>query len=141
MGMVAVDRGRADMAAIAEVVRLLREGEVVGVFPEGTRSTTGFLYRFRSGLGRMAAAAQAPVVPVGLLGTALVWPRGQPMPRQRPPAGILEVRFGSILGPPTTAGASRRAFTAAVRAAVAEICEQPMSDDYAEIPTDTGRGS
>lgn len=135
-GMVPVDRGRADLDAIARIVALLRAGEIVGVFPEGTRSPTGELFRFRSGMARIAAQAQVPVVPVGLLHTTDVWPRRELPHLRRPARGLLEVRFSPALPPPADAGPARRAFTAEVRAIVAELCGQPLAERFAEIPRD-----
>jgi 1-acyl-sn-glycerol-3-phosphate acyltransferase len=133
LGMVPVDRGRADMEAIGLIVDVLKGGAAVGVFPEGSRSETGALYRFRSGLGRIAAAAQVPCVPIGLIGTAEVWPKGawpQPHPA---PAGLIQVHFGEIVGPPASDARSRRAFTAQVHDRVAALSEQPVIDGYAPI--------
>lgn len=133
-GMVPVDRGRADAEALAAVIAMLRAGEPVAVFPEGTRSPTGELFRFRSGLSRIAAAAQVPTVPVGLVGTAQAWPLGTPMPRRRPPPGVVAVRFGQPVEAPADDPRSRRVHTAAVHAAVAARCEQPLADRFAPIP-------
>lgn len=133
MGMIPLERGGADRVALTHVVECLRAGQVVGMFPEGTRSPTGHLYRFRSGLARVAQAAGVPVVPVGLVGTAEAWPSGRPLPRRR---GAIVVRFGPLLPPPAPGPEGRRDLTAAVHAAVARLCGQPLSDRFAPAAAD-----
>ncbi len=134
-GMVPVERGRADMSTLEVLSQLARDGAAVAIFPEGTRSPTGELFQFRSGVARVAASAQVPVVPVGLAGTDVVWPRGaRPAPR-RPDAHVLTVAFGAPLPPPDNTGASRRLFTQELHQAVAALTGQTRADRFAPIAT------
>lgn len=132
-GMIPVERGTADLAALDVIGDLLGTGAAVALFPEGTRSPTGELFRFRSGVSRIAAAAGVPVVPVGLLGTDVVWPRGSKPVLRRPRPGLLRVRFGAAMAPPANDGRSRRAFTEDLHAAVAGLSDQAVADRFAAI--------
>jgi 1-acyl-sn-glycerol-3-phosphate acyltransferase len=58
----------------------LKSGEVIGIFPEGDRSTGGKFNMFRKGVGRMAVESEAPVVPVAIKGTDILWPPGKKLP-------------------------------------------------------------
>lgn len=134
MGMIPVERGSADLGALDTVAAHLRAGAVVGIFPEGTRSPTGELFRFRSGVARIAALAGVPIVPVGMTGMATVWPRGQRTPSsRRPPSGEVAVRFGEPVVLPDDSPRSRRQATALVHRRVADLCGQPVADGFAPI--------
>jgi 1-acyl-sn-glycerol-3-phosphate acyltransferase len=132
-GMVPVDRGRGDLSPVLRVIELLRAGAVIAIFPEGTRSRDGRLYRFRSGLARAAAAAQVPTVPVSLYGTAQVWPRGARPDLHRQPPGSVGIRYGEVIAPPEPTPVARRAFTQQVTAAVAGGWNQPVADSFAAV--------
>ena len=134
MGMIPVERGTADLQVLEMVADVLRAGEAVGIFPEGTRSPTGELFRFRSGLARLAASAKVPVVPVGLVGTAEVWPKGSRPSLRRPRPGQLEVHFGAAQPPPEATPRARRELTASVYAEIAALCRQPLADRFAPMP-------
>lgn len=91
-GVHPVDRGSADIEAYRLAKRILDEGHVLFVFPEGTRSRDGALQLGRDGVASLALRTGAPIVPVGIAGSHRVWPRGQKLPR---PGGRVTVRVGS----------------------------------------------
>jgi 1-acyl-sn-glycerol-3-phosphate acyltransferase len=81
-GQVPVDRsgGRASEAAISTGVRILNSGELLGIYPEGTRSPDGRLYRGKTGVARMALEAKVPVIPVAMIDTDKIQPPGRVWP-------------------------------------------------------------
>ena len=91
-GVHPVDRSRADVEAYRLAKRILDEGHVLFVFPEGTRSPDGALQEGRDGVASLALRTGAPIVPVGIAGSDRVWPRGQRLPH---PGGRVTVRVGS----------------------------------------------
>ncbi len=95
VGQVPIDRsgGRASEAALETGVGILREGKLLGIYPEGTRSPDGRLYRGKIGVARMALEAGVPVIPVGMIGTFEVQPQGKVLPRVK----RVGVRFGEPL--------------------------------------------
>jgi 1-acyl-sn-glycerol-3-phosphate acyltransferase len=83
IGQVPVDRtgGKASTAALSSGLRILRRGELLGIYPEGTRSPDGRLYRGRTGVARMALEGRVPVIPVAMIGTDKAQPTGKIIPR------------------------------------------------------------
>jgi 1-acyl-sn-glycerol-3-phosphate acyltransferase len=100
LGTIPVHRegGRAALHALDAAVPVLKSGELVGIFPEGTRSPDGKLYRGRTGVARLAMDAGVPVVPVGFIGTEVVQPHGHIFPKvgARKHANVF-VRFGPAM--------------------------------------------
>jgi 1-acyl-sn-glycerol-3-phosphate acyltransferase len=83
MGMIPIDRtgGSASTAALAAAQEVLRRGELFGIFPEGTRSRDGYLYKGHTGPARLAVETGCPIYPVGIQGTADIQPPDAKMPR------------------------------------------------------------
>ena len=80
-------------AALRTGVDALKEGKLIGIFPEGTRSPDARLYRGKTGVARMALEARVPVIPVAILGTYEAMPYDKKMPKP----GRVEIRFGKPL--------------------------------------------
>lgn len=95
VGQVPIDRtsGRAAEAAITTGIRILDEGHMLGIYPEGTRTADGRLYRGKTGVARMALEGHVPVIPVAMIGTYEIQPPG----RIRPVIRRVGVRFGDAL--------------------------------------------
>jgi 1-acyl-sn-glycerol-3-phosphate acyltransferase len=92
VGQVPIDRTDADsaQAALNTAQRVLGQGKVLGMYPEGTRSPDGRLYKGKTGLARLALETQVPVIPVAMMGTDVVNPPGTSRLR----FGRVTVRFG-----------------------------------------------
>ncbi|WP_456319092.1 lysophospholipid acyltransferase family protein [Georgenia yuyongxinii] len=94
VGTIPVDRsgGKASEAALQTGLRRLREGGLFGIYPEGTRSPDGRLYRGKTGVARLALESGAPVVPVAMIGTNIAQPIGKRIPKLH--------RIGAVVGEP-----------------------------------------
>ncbi|WP_433387028.1 lysophospholipid acyltransferase family protein [Micromonospora sp. KLBMP9576] len=97
LGAIPVERagGRAALSAFDSAIPVLKAGDLVAVYPEGTRSPDGRLYRGRTGAARLAVAAGVPVIPVGMTGTDKAQPIGTRVPR--PGRAKINIRFGKPL--------------------------------------------
>lgn len=95
IGTIPVDRsgGKASEAALQAGLKRLREGELFGIYPEGTRSPDGRLYRGKTGVARLALESGAPVIPIAMIGTHAAQPIGQRLPS-------LGRRVGIVVGEP-----------------------------------------
>jgi 1-acyl-sn-glycerol-3-phosphate acyltransferase len=95
VGQVPIDRssGSAARSALETAKRILAEGNLLGIYPEGTRSPDGRLYRGKTGVARMALEARVPVIPVAMLNTNEIQPIGKRMWRIMP----VHIRIGAPL--------------------------------------------
>lgn len=86
---IPVERGESDLAAIKRALRTLERGFAFGIFPEGTRSRTGRLQPFKTGVAAIALRTGTPVVPVAVMGTEKALPVGSRMIRLRRPIRVI----------------------------------------------------
>ncbi|MGW1103807.1 lysophospholipid acyltransferase family protein [Streptomyces sp. NPDC002540] len=134
IGQIPVDRSGKDAgkAAIREGLGVLARGELLGIYPEGTRSHDGRLYKGKVGVAVMAITAQVPVVPCAMVGTFEIQPPGQVVPRIR----RVTIRFGEPLDFSRYAGlenqkAAIRAVTDEIMYAILGLSGQEYVDEYA----------
>ncbi len=123
LGAFPVRRGEGDRQAIKEALALLAAGEVVGIFPEGTRSPDGRLQQAQTGIAFLAKRGRAAVVPVAISGSEAILPKGAHFPR---PARV-RVLMGHPLYPPESAEASHeqlRRFADEVMGKIGELMER-----------------
>jgi 1-acyl-sn-glycerol-3-phosphate acyltransferase len=134
VGMLPMDRsgGRASATSMTSVQQVLRRGQLLGIFPEGTRSPDGRLYKGKTGVARLVLQARVPVIPVGMVDTQFVRLPLLGLPVMRRPG----VRIGRPLDFDRYAGAGNdrdvlRWVTDEVMAAVQELSGQVYVDAYA----------
>jgi 1-acyl-sn-glycerol-3-phosphate acyltransferase len=96
LGQIPIDRGggAASERAMRTSLRVLAEGNLLGIYPEGTRSPDGRLYRGKTGVARLALEAQVPVIPCAMINTFEFMPPGQTRPSFRIRPGV---RYGEPL--------------------------------------------
>lgn len=103
MGMIPIDRsgGSKSQAALDAALEVLHRGELFGIFPEGTRSRDGYLYKGRTGAARLAMEVGCPIFPVGITGTDDIQPPDAKMPKLRRECTI---QIGRAIKPQRYAG-------------------------------------
>ena len=133
-GQIPIDRsgGKASEASLNTGLQVLGGGELLGIYPEGTRSPDGRLYRGRTGIARMALEARVPVVPVVMVDTDTMMPIGRRVPRV--------VRVGVVIGEPLDFSRFEgmegdryilRSITDEIMVALQRLGEQQYDDVYA----------
>ncbi|MEU4792209.1 lysophospholipid acyltransferase family protein [Micromonospora tulbaghiae] len=142
LGAIPVERagGRAALTAFDAAIPVLKAGDLVAVYPEGTRSPDGRLYRGRTGTVRLAIAAGVPIIPVGVTGTDKAQPIGTRIPR--PGRAKITIKFGKPLdfsGRPDDR-TSLRAMTDEMMAEIQKLSGQEYVPRYAPKRADQATG-
>ena len=142
LGQVPVDRsgGRRSEAALITGLQVLAEGKCIGIYPEGTRSPDGRLYKGRTGIARLAIESGAPIVPVAMFNTEKIQPTGQVVPNIK--------RVGMTFGEPmyfdgdSTDLQYLREVTDIIMKRIQELSGQEYVDQYAvkAKKTDSAKG-
>jgi 1-acyl-sn-glycerol-3-phosphate acyltransferase len=135
-GQVPLERtgGRASEGALRAGLKVLQRGELFGIYPEGTRSHDGRLYKGRTGVARLALLAKVPVIPSAIIGTDLIAPPGKIIAKVVSPT----VRFGTPLDFSRYEGMSEdrfilRSITDEIMYAIMELSGQEYVDVYAPV--------
>ena len=131
LGQVPVDRsgGRRSEAALITGLKILAEGKCLGIYPEGTRSPDGRLYKGRTGIARLAIESSAPIIPVAMFNTEKIQPTGTVVPKV--------MRVGMIFGEPmyfegdSTDLLHLRVVTDKIMSTIQEMSGQEYVDIYA----------
>jgi 1-acyl-sn-glycerol-3-phosphate acyltransferase len=140
-GLIPIRRENpADLVrAFAQVGEVLDRGEVVGLFPEGTRSRDGLLHRGHSGAAHLALTTGVPIVPVGIIGTDQILPTGARLVR---PFRRATIRVGEPFRAPdagftSSTNRARREITDRFMNDIRSLCRQEYVDEYALRPPAT----
>ena len=142
-GIHPVDRDAADLESFRTAMRVLDAGQVLAVFPEGTRSRDGALQRVREGVCMLAMRSGAVVLPVAVVDSDLMWPRGHLLPRF---GKRVTVRYGTPFnvadelaaagGAPKDRRAATEAATRLVMTRIAELLPPRQRGVYADPPSE-----
>lgn len=142
-GQIPMDRsgGKASSAALGAGLQALSEGQLLGIYPEGTRSPDGRLHRGKLGVAKLALQARVPVIPIALIGTDKVQPVDKTIPRLH--------RAGLIIGEPLDFSAfydnvedrfAQRAVTDEIMSQIMRLSGQEYVDRYAsEVKRELGQ--
>lgn len=134
-GVIPLRRGEGDHEAMQRSLQILAEGKLFGIYPEGTRSTDGKLHKGRTGVARLALLAKVPVLPVAMVGTDKVLPKGKSVPKLRK----VGVRIGAPIDLSDHYGQENdrkacREITDRIMRAIRDLSGQEYVDEYMQNP-------
>ena len=139
LGMIPIDRsgGSASQRALDTAAGILNDGELFGIYPEGTRSRSGFLHKGRTGVARLAMRTGAPIIPVGIRGTREIQPPDRPAPK---PFMTVEINIGTPIDPGRFRARDGdpllyREITDELMFEIAQLSGQEYVHEYASAPT------
>lgn len=115
LGGFPIQRDGMGAQGFKETLRRLRDGRIVTLFPEGTRTSDGRLQPMKSGIHTLAARAKVSVIPAGLAGTFEAWPRDRRLPRRHP----IHVHYGVPISPEEMKGLDAEAATELIKSRIA----------------------
>lgn len=133
LGMVPVQRGTGDVTVLTTLRDLLDDGRAVVLYPEGSRSRDGRVYRPRSGIARVAASSGVSVIPAAVVGSRELWPVGS---RPRLWKGDVEVRLGRAIPAPADTSAARRRFQGELHARLVALSGAAAASTFAPVDRD-----
>ncbi len=126
LNTIPVERGAGDIKAIRGVIELLKAGQAIAIYPEGTRTEDGEMQPFKSGLMLLVKRTRATVVPTAVEGTFAIWPRNRSRPRLTGRAGV---HFGEPISAETLLAMDSDAALDLVQQKVASM-RQEMADQF-----------
>jgi 1-acyl-sn-glycerol-3-phosphate acyltransferase len=116
LGAIPIDREGSALSGIRATIQSLRQGHLVLVFPEGTRSRGGEIGTFKPGLAVVARRAGVPIVPAAIEGAYDAWPRGASLPYR----GTIHLHFGRPISPEEIRACNEQELAALVKSRVRE---------------------
>lgn len=133
VGGFPIQREGMGASGLKETLRRLRDGGIVTLFPEGTRSIDGELGELKAGIAVLAARARVSIVPAAVAGTFEAWPRSRPFPRAHP----IRVHYGPPILPGEIAELSTEALIGLIRTRMLECqreARRGLDRDLRRVP-------